>query len=194
MIFISLGSASNSNLSFLMSIKIKNTCLCAVPSKAANTFTFHPPKEKELWLLRTFSGLIRHYLSSSWHDNLLFVAQLLIGFFGLMKLRVLTNLMVTHVRHSVYLSSLSHSSWSLMLHTVSTYPYGSSIGHWELNFPFSFLTHYHHHWVYQCYLCQPLNHVLLNVYSVNHICSVYAHSSLLPIQIVSGPDGSSIRP
>ena len=30
--------------------------------------------------------------------------------------------MVTHVRHSVYLSSLLHPLWSLMLHTVSTYP------------------------------------------------------------------------
>ena len=56
LILISLGSASNLNLSFLMSIKIENPYLCAVPSKAANTFTFYPPKGNKLWLLRTFSG------------------------------------------------------------------------------------------------------------------------------------------
>ena len=99
----------------------------------------------------------------------------------------------TGVRHSIYLFSLSRPSWSLMLHTVSTYPYGSSIGHRELNFSFSFLTHYHHHQVYQCHLCQPLNHILLNIYSVNHVCFVYAHSSLLCIQIISGPDRDNVE-
>ena len=112
LILISPGSASNSNLSFLMSIKIKNPCLCTLPSKAANTFTFHPPKGNWLWLLRTFSRVIRHYLSFSLHNNLLFVAQLLVGFF---------SLMVTCAWQSVYLFSLSHLSWSLMLDTVSTY-------------------------------------------------------------------------
>ena len=89
---------------------------------------------------------------------------------------LVTSIVVTHVIHSVYLS----------LRFL--------IGHQELNFPFLFLTHYHYHRVYQCHLCQPLNHILLNVYSVNHVCSVYAHSSLLRVQIISGPDGSSIRP